>query len=287
MRQPSFPVLAGLLLLAGLAAAPSHDVEALLRAGNAAFARGDFGSAIAAYETAEFHSTEPALVAFDLATARYHLALAHPEERAALREAELLYRCCLESSAPRRARALFGLGQCLAQKGESARAGDLLQAIACYDRCLQVAADDAELRSAARQQRELVRLRLLQLLPRQRNADDQPAEDNPSTRPTPPDRQPQGTQPDRGSPFGPDKGNPHGTVGPSKSDPSQAPRATRDPPPPGAGNLPVIPDRADLHAVAPRDAAEHLDQAARRILDDERAHKKGRARPSAAGVRDW
>jgi hypothetical protein len=36
-----------------------------------------------------------------------------------------------------------------------------------------------------------------------------------------------------------------------------------------------------------REAAEHLDQANRRILEDEKSYRQKRARPPLAGVRDW
>ena len=72
-----------------------------------------------------------------------------------------------------------------------------------------------------------------------------------------------------------------------KPEPGQNPQASQEPPPPGQGNLPPVPDRADLPPLSAQDAASHLDQASQRILDEERAYRQRKARPSLKGVRDW
>jgi hypothetical protein len=56
---------------------------------------------------------------------------------------------------------------------------------------------------------------------------------------------------------------------------------------PGRGALPPVPDQADAPPLSRPDAAVHLERASRRIHDDLVAHRRGRARPAAPGVRDW
>src|SRR5258708_3722559 len=98
-------------ILLGAQSLSAPDIDTLIRAGNAAFERGAYAEAAAQYEKASNRTTEPGLVAFNLATAKYHLAReGNPQ---ALADAELGYRCCLEPGDPRRAQALFGLGNCL------------------------------------------------------------------------------------------------------------------------------------------------------------------------------
>ncbi len=107
------------------------------------------------------HSTDPAEVAFYLAGAKYHLAVKTEGFSPELREAEQLYRCCLEPANPHRPRALCGLGNCLLHKAGTNDEDSLRAAIACYDRCLQSAGDDAALASDALYNREKARLLLL------------------------------------------------------------------------------------------------------------------------------
>src|SRR6516164_5322763 len=122
----------GLACLAILAAAtgPDTDPETLLNEGNAAFARGDYAEAADLYRRAEARTTDPGRVAFNRATAVYHQALEDPDDAAELlREAERLYRCCLELDDPRRPRALYGLGNCLLQRAGDQGLDDLKAAI--------------------------------------------------------------------------------------------------------------------------------------------------------------
>src|SRR5262249_45410188 len=68
------PVAPAVVVLVLLGAAPAADPDALLRAGHAAFARGDLAAAAALYEQAEQRTTDPGLVAFGLAAVRLRLA---------------------------------------------------------------------------------------------------------------------------------------------------------------------------------------------------------------------
>src|SRR4051794_31907862 len=99
MKRP-LPLFALLLLVAG--AAPTDDPDALLRAGNDAYARGEYAAAVDHFQLAARRTTDPTLVAFSLASAKYRLALKAAEGRAAnLRDAEELFRCCLADGDPR------------------------------------------------------------------------------------------------------------------------------------------------------------------------------------------
>ena len=81
-----------------------------------------------------------------------------------------------------------------------------------------------------------------------------------------------------------------GKAGPALNQPGErnaAAARTDQPPPPGKGNLPPIPDEDDLAAMSPEDAVEHLKQAAARI-QRERQEYRQRALPAApANVLDW
>ena len=274
------------LLLAG-ASPGGTDPEALLRAGDAAFAGGDYARAAELYEQAEVRATDPERVAFHLASAKYRLAVAEDSPSSpALREAEQLYRCCLGPASPWRARALLGLGNCLLRKAGDRDAGGLRAAVRCYEQCLQDPDGDEGLAADARYNRECARLLLLQFRAR-RGSREKPAGDDPDANPRPPDRPPTAMPNPAGEP-GADRGaDPNAAAVPVKPEQGQAPAQTNDPPPPGSGNLPPVPDQAEPAPLSANDAAAHLEQATRRIVDEGQAHRRERARSPSAGVRDW
>jgi tetratricopeptide (TPR) repeat protein len=266
-----------------VAAAPARDGEALLREAAAAFERGDYASAVNLYEQAEVRTTDPGLVAFDLATAKYRLALAGEGGRTALlQQAEQLYRCCLERDDPRRVRALLGVGNCrlLLRDGKEG-----LQAAAeCYEQCLKVAGPDSDLATDARHNLELARLLLLQA-PAGNPSDNKPPEGDPST-PRPPDKPP-AHQPQPAPALEPGAGKTKPEAGkPTKPEEGPAPTSTGDTSP-GSGNLRSIPDRADAPPLSPQEAGEHLEQATERIVTERRAHRQRSARTPPPNVRDW
>src|SRR5438128_209220 len=76
------------ILLAVLGAAPIPDAETLLREGHTAFARGDYAEAASLYERAGLRATDPGVVAFNLAGAKYHLAIKTEGPSPELQEAE-------------------------------------------------------------------------------------------------------------------------------------------------------------------------------------------------------
>jgi hypothetical protein len=85
---------------------------------------------------------------------------------------------------------------------------------------------------------------------------------------------------------GGDRPDPRSGAGARRPDPKQSPRGTDDTSP-GKGNLPPIADQADPAPLSPQDAAEHLEQAAKRITEERMVHRQRSARPPAPGVRDW
>jgi tetratricopeptide (TPR) repeat protein len=283
----SFSPLLLVFLFLGLRWTKEPTPEQLLHEGRLAEARGDYDRAIVFYERAEFHSTDPAEAAFYLASAKYHVAAKIEGISAELLEAEQLYRCCLDSSNPRRPRALCGLGNCLQRKAGAYDEGSLRAALTCYDLCLREAGDDAALRDDARYNREKVRLLLLQFQP--------PLNDPTGERPLGDDLHPHMPRfdPRQAMPMpASDPGSDGGTDaqpadGDAKTEPGKDGGKNNDPPQPGKGNLPPIPDELDVPPLSPHVAAEHLQLAAKKVFQDRQTHHRRGDESSASGVKDW
>ncbi len=244
--------------------------------------RGAWAEAAALYDQAGDRTTEPGLVAFNLATAKYHLA--REGNAQALADAEQAYRCCLEPGDPRRAQALFGLGNCLLLRagGSSLDRVSLRSAIDRFGECLRDPGCVPPLAADARHNRLRARLLLLQMPPPRDGSTDDPGSDDPK------DDQPEdGKNPEeRSRGIGDDKGTQAGTPFKGSADPS----AGENQGTPSAGRgaaLPPVPDQAVASPLATRDALEHLQMATQRILDESRQHRRSRSRPAASGVRDW
>ena len=233
------------------------------------------------------YSTNPAEAAFYLAGAKYHLAVKTEGASPELLEAEQWYRCCLEPSDPTAAAALCGLGNCLLHKAGTHDEASLRAALACYDQCLQSAGDDAELAADARYNREKARLLLLQFPPpvnssssdsppREDHDSQPPQSDNPRTLPMP--------NGDAGA-----RGDADPNARPSSVKPNEGASTTKtnSPPPPGKGNLPPIPDEVDAPPLSPHEASEHLQLAARKVLQDQQIHHRRSEESSTANVKDW
>jgi hypothetical protein len=283
-----FAITLALLALLLAAASPGGtDPAALLREGDAAFARGDHARAADLYEQAEVRATDPERVAFRLASARYQLALAEGSPASpSLREAEQLFRCCLGPASPWRAQALLGLGNCLVLKAGDRDADVLRAAVRCYEQCLQDPSGDEVLAADARHNRERARLLLLQVRAR-RSPREKPAGEESDSNPRPPERPAAPTPNPVGEPGTERGADPNAPAVPVKPEPGQTPVPANEPPPPGPGNLPPVPDQAEPAPLSPADAAAHLEQATRRIVGEGQAHRRERARPSSPGVRDW
>jgi hypothetical protein len=282
--------LAAAALLTALclsAAAPAPDWETLARQGDAAYGRGDYAGAADLYEQAADRTTDPRRMTFNLAAARYRQALGADADRARLaQEAEQAYRCCTQADDPRRAQALYGLGDALLLKADGRDADALKEAVAAYGECLSEENLDGALADAARHNRERARLLLMQIPPSSAHPkEDQPPGDGTPKPPSPPDHTPGSKQKPGRDPSQGGKPDPNGR--PINADQGGKPIETAEPPPPGSGHLPPVPDRADLPPLSAEDAAQHLDLAAQRILLDFKAHRRTKAPAPPSNVRDW
>lgn len=261
--------------LGALAALPAtHDVESLLRAGDAAAARGDMSAAVAWYERAEPLTFDPGRVAFNLATARYYLARAGNLRE--LPAAEAAYRSCLTGE--RRGRALFGLGNCLLLRAGSGASLDAAVLRAAADRFLESRLADASLADDARYNEEHARLLLMQAIPRGQSEPPPAGGDEKDP------RSPQGDASRQQAPSEEAAGNERTTAtqagqGPTLEEKDGAGRA-------GAANPMPIPEARDAVPLDPAFADQQIDEAARRIVEEWRANRRQRVKPRE-GARDW
>jgi tetratricopeptide (TPR) repeat protein len=278
-----------LVVLSLLAAAPGADPEALVRQGNAAFARQDYSAAVELYTKAEDRIVDPGLVAFNKATSLFHLAAATeeaPRRNGLFREAELHYRRALEdASEQRRWKALYGLGTSLVQQGIGRGAAPLQEAVRCLEECLKQPEMDPPFADDARHNLELAKLLWLQAKNTRGNSDTNPpngGEDAPKKDPTRPESFQTG-----GDEAGGATPNARGDKVRVQAEPGKTPIPTDQQPAPGTGNLPPVPDRDELVPMAPEDAKAHLEQAAAKVLRERREHQQRSARPPASSVKDW
>jgi tetratricopeptide (TPR) repeat protein len=284
--------LAGLPALIGLIAAASSP-ESWLRRGNAVFERGDYHAALECYARAMDESSDPGQVAFNAAAAHYQLG--------DYSNAELNYRRSLEDApGARKVRALYGLGNALAQQGRLRRgrhAIALLQAaIENYQSCQPAAAAIPPLEQDAVREtlenadfnRNLVKMILKQKLadavndtapPNDEKSDERPIDDRPSDTAHSRDRprnnaesngQKGSRESSGGEPLPPHAGQPQ------SSDETQ----------PGKGNLPPLSDDAHADPLDPEQALDYL----QRNLDRIRRERSRRATTqdnNVKGLRDW
>jgi Ca-activated chloride channel homolog len=255
------------------------NAEDFIRRGNAAFAGGDFAAAVDSYRRAEEGATDPGLVAFNEATALYHLGQ--------YREAELHYRCARgDATGLRLARLLYNLGNCLLQQAQDRDTRRLKEAVSCYELCLQQEAADASLVANARHNLELARLLWLKAKSRKQGGDPNASEqDNDNEVPKNPNDD--GSGGDLARPTMLDaRGRPQALAG-AQPDPGAIPAGTEQTPPPGKGNLPTLPDTDELLPLASEDAAEHLMQAAARILRERQEHLRQIVPTLPSSVKNW
>jgi Ca-activated chloride channel family protein len=255
-----------------------EKAEDFIRQGNAALDRADFAAAVADYERAEESATDPGLVAFNKATALYHLGR--------YREAELHYRYAREQATGRRAaQLLYNLGNCLVQQAQDRNARRLTEAISLYDLCLQQPATDAALRKDARHNLEVARLLWQKAIAAKPGSEqDDPDQGNEHEQP--------GNQEDvgpRGDPLRMAMRHERGQAEPAGGQPNPGTAATdtEQMPPPGKGNLPTLPDTDELAPLSAEDAAAHLEQAATRIRKDRLEYQRQMVPTVSANVMDW
>lgn len=279
----------GVLLSVGVVAmlAPAlprlDTVEAWMRAGDRAAQQGHWAEAVTWYEKAEATPLDPGRVAFNLATARYHLAT-----QGQLRElsaAEAGYRACL--SGERRGRAFLGLGNCLLLRATVSDNPDAALLRAAIDQFQAAEQADATVAPAARYNRARARLLLLQVLPsfqesEPADASEPPAADEPREETHPPPAQPQ--------PKGPDSGDSSsGSQRQPSKDGQEAPviEEKNRPAAPGAGAATPLPNRPEAALVAAEEALQALRQATQRILEESRANRRARLVPRSGPGADW
>ena len=265
------------LALVMVGAAPDHEVEELVRRGNAAYASRQYDEAVRLYEQAEERAQDPGLIAFNKGAALYRLGR--------FAEAEKCYRRALEDAeapTPRRLRALYDLGTSLLYVDNGKDADSLALAVRCLQACRRQATDP-DLRARARHNLELAR-RLLALAV--------PDPSNPSQRPKN-DEEPEGKRPEdqqsgqEGDPTF-DKGGPDSRGQALLKDPrnGQQKALETNEQAPGKGKLGTLPDSDELAPLDPRDTAAHLERAAERIRREQRDQRRSGAR-LFPHVKDW
>jgi len=277
----------GVLALVLLGAAPDNAaVEDLLRRGNAAFEAGNYSAAADLYDRAEVRATDPGQVAYNRATALYHLALAEEDtgqRLKLLRAAEVDYRCSAAGDEPRRSRALFGLGNCLLQ-GRGDEVGATRAAVRCYRACLRGGHLDAPLLDDARHNLELAKLLWLQARAKKDASPDKDrGENQPNDSPQHQDNDPERIQ-------GGDPGtDPRRGVGrqPVPSKDGQNPIQTEKPTPGAGGDLPPTEEGEKPTTLTPEKARELLAEAIQAINKDREEQRLRSTRQVAGPVKDW
>ena len=265
-----------LLAAALLPGTVADQAERALRAGESAFDRADFQAALAHYTSAEFGTSDPGLAAFNRATALYRLGR--------FSEAAGYYTRALEdATGTRTARTLYNLGNSLVQEARDQDAALLERAVKTYERCLREPALDASLGQDARANLKLAKALLVRAKAARGSSQDQ-SSDSRQQNPDPRSRSAHGVTQDSGSddssPGAPRDKRP-GTPGIDAQ-----PRASSETPPPGAGNLPSIPDRDDLTPLSPEATAAYLEQVAARVLRERRGSRRP-APAHSANILDW
>jgi type II secretory pathway pseudopilin PulG len=265
-----------------IAAVPDAPAPALLDEADAAFARGDFSLAAELYTKADLRAPDPGRVALGLAAAKYRLALESPGRPGViLAEAEDLYRYCLAETDPRRGAALVGLGNCLLRDAGSRDAAAAWSAAERFKEAENAAAND-ELQTMARHNLQRARLLARQIPTGAQDKQDKPPQsEDPEKDRKPPEN---GSQPQEG---GDDRANRRYGAQQEAADAGQPSTSSDESRLPGEGKLPPVPDQDGQPPLTPPQAREHLEQAAQRIMQEARVHRRGVSRTPAAGVRDW
>lgn len=266
-----------------LGALPPGNPLDLVRQGNAAFDRGDYSGALGFYDAAEEASTDPGLVAFNKGTALYRLGR--------YREAEQCYlRCREDASGNRLARLLYDLGNSLVMQALATDIGLLKEAVADYEECLQHAGTDAALAENARHNLGLAKALLMKARAAQADSNSEPPDRNGERRPSQQeDKRGTDTRPP-GSEHPAQTPSPGERIAPSPGGADESQKGatpTTQPPPPGVGTLPPIPDNDQLVPMSPEDTQAYLEQAAARILRERAEQRQRLASSRGRAVKDW
>jgi Ca-activated chloride channel family protein len=260
-----------------VSAGPAKQSMDLVHEGNAAFERGDYAVALDFFSAAEMRAADPGLVAFNKAAALYRLGR--------YREAELAYLCCREdASGDRLVRVLYDLANAVVQQAQDRDARRLAEAIRYYEDCLHAGGPDFELADNVRFNLQLARA----LMARAKAAREQSGSDNPNTSDpfNPRDQQNDGRPGADVLPGSLDSRGMERAVAGRSGDPLRDPTSSGQPPP-GVGNLPVLPDQDDLAPLSSQDTLAYLDQVMARVNRERKEHKRHSASPVPHAEKDW
>jgi len=278
-----------LLALLGLAAAlPDAEVARRLRAGGAAFDQADYAAALRLFEEVEPFADEPGRATFNLATARFRLALQGGEDAAKhLAEAITLYRCTIEPGDPRRDKSLVGLGGCLllqASRGRSHAACD--EALKVLEAAVK-AEPTGDLAKEARRLLHRARLLEWQLLPGPNDRQPEPPPGEPEKQPGEKEKkvEPGPSNKDGGmKQQGGTKAVPTTDPGGKGQDKKDGPQGSQA----AEGNPPAVQDRDALPpGLDAAEARRQLREATRLIQAEQKVFRRTTTRPPAEGVPDW
>jgi len=282
-----------LLLLAAIliSAAPPTAPDDLVRQGNQALEQGDYASAIVLYQQAEDRSADPGLIAFNKATAYYHLQ--------DYRKAESHYRMALDDAAigpERRARALYNIGDALVKLADESDVQRLRQAIRFFSLCLDMAPEEGLRRDAAH---NLELTKLLWNKARARAADPPaPNESEPPDEARSPDTKKKEDSPRQEQPEENPDSKQKGDKQPQKADIDPKTKADKNSKvDPGADTKkmdlprdagpPVLPDTDELRRQSPEDTLKTLDAIEKRLHNERRRLRMDAAIPEKPSGRDW
>jgi tetratricopeptide (TPR) repeat protein len=265
--------------LALVAAAPaSVPPDELVRRGNDALGRKQYGEALKLYDRAEERATDPGLVAFNEGVTLY--------QQGDYAQAEVRFRLARQdATGQRQLWATYDLAASLLQVAGDSDAAKLAEAVGLFDDCVRHDGADERLAADARHNMELAKMLWVQAKARPAPHKDKspPEEDNQKPQPPKPEpvKQPGGED---GS-ASPTKGN-DGRARVTPED-GKEPVKTDGSPAPGAGTLPVIPDRDELAPMSREDAEAHLRLAIQRVMQEGRAYRQRSIRVPSDKVRDW
>jgi tetratricopeptide (TPR) repeat protein len=285
-HEPARWALPLVLVIAGLVAGATNlqAPDELVRQGNAAFERGDYGGAEALFNRAEESSSDPGLIAFNKAAALYsegHYRDAEVHLRRALSDAAI--------PAERRARSLYNLGNSLVQQAGESDVPRLRAAIRTYELCLEQIGDgEPGLRSDVAHNLELGKLLWARARTKSSEAQKSVNEEEPKDSGPPPEpKKEPNKEDDNGPGVEPKKGfMPKKVENAGKAD-AKGNEVESKEPPPGAGNLPVLKDEDELTPLSADDTRAYLRQAAERLRKERLNLRKQAAVPEGARPNDW
>ena len=224
------------------AAPPAVPPDELVRQGNAAAGREDYPKALELYEQAEERTTDPGQIAFNEGVVLYR--------DGKFAQAEMHFRLARQDATGRRQMwAAYDLAASLVQDAGDSDAAKLTEAIGLLEECLRHEEVDEGFAADVRHNLELAKALWVKAKARAVPPNDKPPpdqEDPKQQRPKPETIQ---------NPDGNDA-QPSPTRGPGDrirvpQGSGEEPIKTEGQPAPGAGNLPVIPDRAELVPMTP------------------------------------